>query len=205
MPDIKSNDRVFIAGQTGSGKTTAAKYLLRLVDRLIVIDPKGELGESSGWDLEDADSRSMRQLETGRVGRLRFVPPFEMPEDYYKSIFVFAMNCGNCILYIDELYAVFPGNARATDALVMTWTRGRTLGVGTWGCTQRPTWIPLFAMSEAQHYFVFRLMLTEDRARMASMMGGDVETPIPDKHGFWYKNVETEKVEYFKELEVKRK
>ena len=201
MPTIQSNDRVFFAGQTGSGKTTAARYLLRLVDRLIVIDPKGELNDDI-WNLEESSPRLMHDLEIGRPARLRFVPPLEMPEDYYKSIFMFAVDCGNVILYIDEMYAVFPGGARATDPLVMTWTRGRTLGVGTWGATQRPSWIPLFAMSESQHYFVFRLMLPEDRSRMAAMMGGEVGNPIPDVHGFWYRDIRENTPLYVKQLEV---
>lgn len=204
MPTIQSNDRVFFAGQTGSGKTTAARHLLRLADRLIVIDPKGELGEGSGWNLIEATPRAMHDLENGHAGRLRFLPPLEMPEDYYKSIFLFAVDCGNVIIYIDEMYAVFPGGARATDPLVMTWTRGRSLGVGTWGATQRPTWIPLFAMSEAQHFFVFRLMLPEDRSRMASMIGGEVEEKIPDEHGFWYRDIREENPKYFRQLEIKK-
>jgi energy-coupling factor transporter ATP-binding protein EcfA2 len=199
---IKSNDRVFIAGQTGSGKTTAARHLLRLADRLIVIDPKYELGGPE-WNLVDSDRSNMRDLENGKAARLRFTPPPDMPEDFYKSIFLFAQDAGNVIIYIDEMYAVFPGGTRATDPLTMIWTRGRSLGVGTWGATQRPTWVPLFSMSEAQHYFSFRLMLNEDRARMASMMGPEVEGTIKDQYGFWYRDIREPGPKYFKELEVK--
>ena len=201
MQIIQSNDRVFFAGQTGSGKTTAARHLLRLADRLIVIDPKGELF-GDDWNLEDSTPRTMNVLQRGGAGRLRFVPPVEMPDDYYKSIFAFAMDCGNVIIYIDEMYAVFTSGGKATDPLVMHWTRGRTMGVGTWGATQRPSWVPLFAMSESQHYFCFRLMLDEDRARMASMMGGEVTTQIPDEHGFFYRSIREQKPVYFRQLEV---
>lgn len=163
-----------------------------------MIDPKAELGDDSGWNLIEATPRAMHNLELGKAGRLRFVPPLEMPDDYYKTIFMFALDIGNVILYIDEMYAVFPGGARATDPLVMTWTRGRTAGVGTWGASQRPTWLPIFAMSESQHFFEFRLLMPEDRNRMASLMGREAEQPVPDAHGFWYRNVNTERPHYFK-------
>ena len=197
MQPIAANDRVFIAGQTGSGKTTASRELLHGINRLIVIDPKDEL---QGWDLEDANSANMREMENGNPARLRFVPPIEMPEDYYKSIFAFAFAARDLIIYIDEMYAVFSGSNRAVDPLVMTWTRGRSLGVGTWGATQRPAWIPLFSMSESQHFFCFRLMLDEDRARMASLMGGGVQNQIKDEHGFYYRSVKQNQPVYYRSI-----
>jgi hypothetical protein len=191
---------VFLAGQTGSGKTTAAKHLLRLCDRLIVIDPKANMDET--WDLEEADVRQQRALLDGKAARLHFIPPIDMEDNYYRNIFSLAMDAGNVILYIDEMYAVFPPGAKPADPLVMTWTRGREFGVGTWGATQRPTWIPLFSMSESQHFFCFRLMLEDDRDRMASLMGRDVQQPVPDEHGFWYRGVRDPAPKYFTQMEL---
>ncbi len=202
MPKIKlaSNERVLIAGKTGSGKTYLAKYITRPIKRLIVLDGKGTLKD---WGLEPWDSTTMRVLLRGEPIRARAIPPIGTDVlDYWEEVIVSCYRAGNVLVYIDELYAVAPPNVKPSNALWALYTRGRELGVGVWASTQRPVWIPLFALSEAEHFFVFRLQLQEDRQRMAAFMGEEVNRTIIDKHGFFYAASDADHPIYVSQLEV---
>lgn len=202
MPRIKltSNERVLISGKTGSGKTYLAHYITRPIKRLMVLDGKGTL---SDWNLEPWDSGSSRAMLRGEPVRIRVVPPLSVDVmDFWNETIIQAYHAGNMLIYIDELYAVSPPNQKPPDALWAAYTRGRELGLGVWASTQRPVWIPLFALSEADHFFMFRLQLNEDRQRMSAFMGTEVMQSISDRHGFYYASSEADKPFYVRQLEV---
>lgn len=167
MPNIplQSNSRVAFVGKTGSGKTYAARLLTASLPRLIVFDPKGTLYE--GWNLEEWNDRTAKQLEKGKPVRLRVPAPIDNRwEPYFETCYY----AGDCTVYIDELYGVLDGS-RPGDYLRALYTRGRELNIGVWAATQRPSWVPLFALSEADWIFLFRLQMAVDRKRMAEIMG----------------------------------
>lgn len=199
---IAPDQRVFTAGRTGSGKTYLERYLLRSANRLVACDPKGTLGRlAPEWNLEDWTDRGARQLARGDDVRLRIPAPLDGRwDDYLWAVY----KAGNVILYIDELYGVVPPGKRAPEPLTACYTRGRELGIGVHSCTQRPSWIPLFAMSEADWFFIFRLTVEEDRKRLASFMGASVIEPIRDKYGFLTYSPEWEDPIYTPQLIVRR-
>lgn len=202
MPRIKlaSNERVLIAGKTGSGKTFLAHYITRSIKRLVILDGKGTLGN---WGLEPWSGRAVRALLRGEPMRTRAIPPIGVDMlAYWDEVIYTAYRAGNVLVYIDEMYSVAPPNQKPSDALWALYTRGRELGVGVWASTQRPVWIPLFALSEAEHFFLFRLQLFEDRQRMAAFMGSEVMSTITDIHGFYYAAAVAEKPFYVHRLEV---
>lgn len=192
---IKSDEHVFIAGRTGSGKTTVAKYLLRNVKRLLICDSKGTL---TGWNADEWTKDNRRKFERGDAMRMRIVPPLYDESEFWNEIFEYAYWAGNCRIYIDELYAVVPNSVRPQEFLKAIYTRGREFNVSMCAVTQRPSWVPLFCLSESSHYFCFRLNLKEDRARMAAFMGEEVLEAIKDKHGFWYFGGDADTPGYFK-------
>jgi hypothetical protein len=55
-------------------------------------------------------------------------------------------------------------------------------------------------MSEAEHYFCFRLTLEEDRKRLAAFIGPEVLNTIRDKHGFYYMSAEGDSPLYVRAL-----
>ena len=199
---IKSNDRIIAVGRTGSGKSFLTKRFTRSLKRLIVIDPKGEM--TAGDFRLEAESRDNRHaLIEGKPARILFQPDVkEDSETTWQRALELAYDAADCTVYIDEMYLVVPPASKPPQVLTAIITTGRTRGVGIWTLTQRPAWIPLFAVSEADHYFCFRLTLDEDRKRMASFMGGEVMQPIHDKHGFFYSTPERESPAYFQKLEV---
>lgn len=193
---LASNERVFICGKTGSGKTFLARYLTRKIKRLVVLDGKGTLG-GADWGLEDwNENNDVRDPQA--AFRLRAVPGLKSDlTDYWDSVLETCMRAGNITIYIDELYAVCPPNKAASPTLFACYTRGREFGLGMWASTQRPVWIPLVAMSEAEHFFMFRLQLWEDKQRLAAFMGDEVLNPIRDEHGFFYMKAIEDDVTYF--------
>jgi energy-coupling factor transporter ATP-binding protein EcfA2 len=197
---INSNDRVLITGKTGSGKTYLASYLTKPLSRLIVVDTKGTLG---GWGLEKYEPGLHTLLRNGDA-RVRAVPPIQGDmEEWGYELFADAYRCGNVTLYIDEMYSIVQPGQKPPQSLIACYTRGRELGVGVWASTQRPVWIPLFSLSEADHFFVFRLSLEEDRKRMSAFMGPSVLQPITDVHGFYYSSATDDRPRYYKQLKTK--
>lgn len=194
---IAGNDRAFFCGQTGSGKTYLAMHLLAPLPRVVCVDLKGsETIAAFPWD-DPADSKaSLRALANGREARVRV----RTAED--AMIFMqAAYESGGCIVYIDEVYALIPQGAKTPDVITAIWTRGRELGVGGWAATQRPTWLPLWLVSEATWTFAFRLRMAEDRARMAAYMGEEVTEPIYDAHGFYVSREDWRTPQYYKRFE----
>lgn len=200
---IKTNERLAIAGKTGSGKTYLARYLTRRIKRLVVCDSKGTLQD---WNLYDYDERAARRsLEKGEPARIRVLAPItDDPGAYWDDIFQWAFEIGDLTIYIDEAYAITPPGKRAPTYLNACFTRGREFGIGVWTSTQRPTWIPLFMLSESDHFFMFRLTLADDRRRMAEFMTDEVLQPIPaaDRHGFFYMPATEDQPVYYSQLET---
>jgi energy-coupling factor transporter ATP-binding protein EcfA2 len=191
---IKSSDRVFIAGKTGSGKTFLARHLTRKLPRLVVLDGKGSL---SDWNLIPWDGNTRRALIAGEPVRSRVTAPLKGDvKEFWETVLGLCYFAGDLTIYIDEVYAITPPNTNPGPNLWACYTRGREFGVGVWSSTQRPVWIPLISMSEAEHYFCFRLNLGEDRKRLSAFMGEPVLTPIPDEHGFYYSRAEWDKPIY---------
>lgn len=190
---VSASDRCIAAGMTGSGKTYLMRRLCSTIGRLVIIDPKSTL---DGWAHEDNTPAAWSKLERGDKVRIRVV--YE-DDDTFETALERAYEIGDCTVYIDELYAINETGKRSRG-LTRVLTRGRELGVGLWAATQRPAYCPLFAISEANHYFVFRLALQEDRDRFAAFMGPEVREPVRDEHGFFYSRAGDEHPRYFKEL-----
>lgn len=180
--DVAADDRVAIFGQTGSGKTFFARYLLRSVRRLVVIDPKGML--RGQWGLMEWGQHARKLLTQGKPVRVRIPSPID--QSAWDSIFRFLYECGDIIIYIDEMYGVVPIGKRPPNYLNACYTRGRELGIGVYASSQRPTSIPREMISEASWFFCFRLLLEDDRKRVSEFMGPAALWEIPDDHGFLY-------------------
>jgi hypothetical protein len=185
-PDIllRSNERIFLCGKTGSGKTYGAKYMLRPFPRLIVLDVKDQLQD---WGLVPYDKEARRLLKAGYGIQARVVVPVgKDPAETWDKVFLDVLEAGNCHIYIDEMYGVVPPGSKVSPLLWAIYTRGRSMGIGASSASQRPTWVPLFALSESEHFFVFRLSLADDRKRMSAFMGPEVLATIKDPHGVYY-------------------
>jgi DNA helicase HerA-like ATPase len=202
MPDVivESGQRVVAVGKTGSGKSFLMRFLVKQLRRCLVLDPKSMI-DPVEWNLEWATQHGIRDLDRGKDVKL-LVRGTDMQDwTYWLQA---AWDVGNVVVYIDELYALVDfGQAKAPQILSRLYTQGRERLVGVWGATQRPSWVPMFTMSESDWFFMFRVQLGDDRKRLAELMGESVLEPVPDRHGFWEYNTEWDYPLYVPQLIVK--
>lgn len=80
---------------------------------------------------------------------------------------------GSRIIFADEVLGLTTlGLDRELDAI---WTRGRSMGCGLWGATQRPAKVPLNMYSQARHLFIGNDPDKRSRDRFAEIGGVDPE------------------------------
>lgn len=185
---IKSSERVLIAGKTGSGKTYLATQLLKSFDRLIVVDPKAKADPDNSL----ANSWGLQPFTTDAVSRQSFRVVIDDIEHADRA-FHAAYHAKDCIVYVDEGYALFNPDASRKDNsnALRVYTQGRSLGVGVWLSVQRPTWLPMYVISEVEHIFCFRLRLESDRKRLAEAFAPEFLEAPKGREGsypFWYYN-----------------
>lgn len=196
--NIRPDERVTLIGMTGSGKSTLAQYLLADEPRVVFVDPKSEM-DSVAWNAREYDGNAYNQLLKGRPGRYILRAPIDQDyERYFEQFYTL----GRLIVYIDEVYGVTAGRTRAGNWLTALYTRGRSRQIAVWAATQRPRWIPLFILSEANWLFLFRLQLEADREAVASIMGPKALISPPDQYGFWIKYYRWESPIYTKGIKA---
>lgn len=194
LPPITSDRRVVIVGKTGSGKTLLTGVLLANARRLLVVDSKDGLQD---WQLEDYGSRSLDAIKASGAYRIRVV----QDEQALEAMAVL-YTVGNGTVYVDELTAIVRPGKNAPAVFNDIWSRGRSRNIGAWVGIQRPNRVPLELLSEAEHFFIFRLSLERDRERMAEIVGKGALTPVKDKYGFYYANTDDDIFRYYPRLKI---
>lgn len=196
---VQADQRVVAVGKTGSGKSYLMRFLVQQLHRVMVLDPKATI-DPKMWGLEWATQAHLRTLAKGKSAKI-LVRADSLEE--WGIWLQHAWDIGKIVVYIDELYALVEfGQAKPPKILSRIYTQGREKEVGVWGATQRPSWVPMFTLSESDWFFAFRTQLQDDRARLAQLMGEEVMQPVPDKHGFWVYNTEWDSPYYVSQLQV---
>lgn len=194
---IRSNERVAVAGKTGSGKTHLTNELIwSRFRRAIFYDWKWqhykELNAPVVHTIEDVESA----IHDPQIPKFVYAPKRKDRDDFNYLCYL-AWEEGNYHLIADELKGVYQDNgwvAGITEYHEMIMTRGRQKGVGMTNVSQRPKGIPLESMSEAEHFFSFRLNLKDDRDRIGQIIGSEHQHKARELkgHSFIYYNVEME-------------
>lgn len=187
-------ERVAFVGKTQTGKTHAAGILALGIERLLVIDGKGKLSNSSRkaagkytWNLAEWNDRSghdaRQKLERGEGGRIRIPAPLS---GNYEPYFYYAYRLENVTVYIDEMFSIQEGT-RPGRWLNACYTRGAEMGIGIWAAAQRPRNVPAIMFSEAEWKLQFWLPRKSDREFMADEIGEEALQPLENRE-FWLYN-----------------
>jgi hypothetical protein len=79
---------------------------------------------------------------------------------------------GNRIVFADEVYGLAV-ELGLNKELITLWSRARSMGAGLWVASQKPTHIPLWAYSNADHLFLAYDPDKRSRDRFAEIGGVD--------------------------------
>lgn len=81
---------------------------------------------------------------------------------------------GDCVIFDDEAVSLVREMDLKKD-LVRIWTKGRSVGVGLWAATQRPSLVPLEMYDQAEHLFLAHDPDKRNQKRFEEIGGVDPE------------------------------
>lgn len=198
---LTPGSRTLIAGKTGSGKSTGAVFMLRQSrQKWLLIDPKGDdkiatlkPGHINKLDVKDIE----RAWNAGYQYVALSPPPLSTPQEIDLFLLEAFQTYQNFGIYIDELYYIHT-NGRSGPGLQAILTRGRSDKITFCGATQRPAWISIFCLSEADYICQYRLQLKKDRDKIYDVTGRTEMLENPPKEFSWfYYTAKTEQLKLF--------
>lgn len=191
------NSRVCFVGPTRSGKTYLARSWLRCYPNVAVMDPKHQFSWKMGGKRFGRVAKTWRDFEKQMTLSEKdgypviYQPPSEylLPEnaEYLDAFYEYAMKRGNTLTYTDELYYIASGSdfTKRAPWYFRAVTAGASMGVGVWSAFQRPSWVPLIALTETEMRAIFNLRFDADRERITKNFGAiPWETLRREKHSF---------------------
>lgn len=185
-------DRAFVGGPTGSGKSLVGKWLVRRIETApaIIYDTKREpefltLPKArlvTEWDrIDEAIEDGVTEYVIFRPDRYIATNPAKLDEFLMEHLERFP----RIGAVLDEGYR-FHNNGRAGPGLTSLMTEGRSNGITAIVMSQRPAWISLFVLTEAQHFYLFDLAHDDDKKRIGKVIPGYEDLPDPPEFHFYY-------------------
>lgn len=174
--------RAVIVGSTGSGKTFTACWLLGMCDwhrrPWYILDFKGDslIADIGAIDIDVNDKPP---TEPG-LYRVALIP--EVTDDALTQFLWRVWENENAGVYTDEGFMI-PRRDPAFTALL---TQGRSKNIQMITLIQRPVWCSKFVFSEANHYYIMKLQIEEDRKYVSSYLDGTPIGRLPRFHTYWY-------------------
>jgi len=186
---ILPSEAVTFLGMKGSGKTSMMLYLLehaRLIGtRRVIIQDTKQVGDFDRYPQVTELKNLHKVVSNNPVTVYAPTKDEKYNPDFHEALYTWAFERGNTCLVVDELTSIVQGNTTPPAFRDLT-DRGRARHVSLWAGNQKPIYIPHAVLSEADHFFVFDLLVKSDREKIASILGSKVMERPSDPHGFWY-------------------
>lgn len=188
--EYETGQHVTIIGPTGSGKTWLAYQLLdetctpEVPGLVLVMKPRDgtvtKWSKSAGfvivrnWPVGMSPFRPKRPRGYVLWPRHSFDPDRDFNTQYtiFRRAILDSYKKGDRILFGDEVFSLAE-ELKLSDELVTVWSKGRSMGCGLWVATQKPTHIPLWAYSQAEHLFLHNDPDARARKRFDEIGGVD--------------------------------
>lgn len=205
---IGREDRVTIVGASRSGKSYGAAFLLKEEikqkgEKVLIIDSKiSGVFNDGPWHFisTPAELDDFYLNPANRKKSVCYRPPFETTREQLiedaETLCRWAYLNGPMTVYIDEIMEVCKSATQFPPSLGGLATRGGERGVRLWVASQRPKGIPMVLISEANHYFIFRLRLDDDKSRISEAAEYNLDSAIGQlkKRQFLYVDSENETI-----------
>jgi energy-coupling factor transporter ATP-binding protein EcfA2 len=186
----RTGEHVSFLAPTGGGKTTLAQQLLAVTATpqrpavALVMKPRDRTVTQFQRAQKWRRARSWPAPPTLAPARAGYVvwprhtydPDVDDPAHYqiFRRAILDAYKRGSRILFADEVYSLVhelsPGLRKE---LITVWSKGRSMGCGLWGATQRPRDVPLQMYGQAQHLFLAHDADKASRDRFGEIGGVD--------------------------------
>jgi energy-coupling factor transporter ATP-binding protein EcfA2 len=194
--EYRAGEHVSFIGPTGSGKTHLA---LQLLARSASEELPAYITVMKARDKTVGD---FLRTHEGWRRTLTFPPPPVMPgarrpvgwavwphhtndpeaddarheqifHDMHRKLYV----KGDNIIFDDEVVSLVREMGMKAD-LTRIWTKGRSIGSGLWGATQRPAMVPLEMYDQAQHLFLGPIKDKRSQDRFGEISGVDPDLVV---------------------------
>lgn len=188
-PGYSAGEHVSWLGPTGSGKTTFMGQLLeatvtpKLPAVVLAVKPRDDTMRNLARACNLHTVRSWPPLPNvlgprpaGWVHWPKHAYDPTRDDVYHREQFrgsiLQSYKRGNRILVADEAYSIAT-ELNLGRELVTIWSKGRSMKCGLWAGTQKPSHVPLWMYSQAQHLFIAWDPDKRARMRLKEISGGD--------------------------------
>lgn len=186
---LRNDQRGAIIGRTGTGKSFLAKRLLPRSGNLAIIDPKREFDFDTCVVYNAVD-----KIIKAKSKRFIYRPDPDRLTDLteYDKLYKYCYEMGNITVYTDDMVGIMD-RQRFPHFLQVCYQMGRSKKVSMLSAFQRPAWLPMFLMSEANKFYVFSLNQKADIKKVNDMVNGynperfkSAKTVADKLHTFFY-------------------